>query len=163
MHKQDEPPLAAPTAAPRPLGAQPSVDGWAFLWRTTIRATDCDELGHLNNTRYAAMAEDAVGEALHSHAFASDPTAAALAAQPVVSCHIEYRNELLPYTEVTAAVGFDAAQCAFVVQLFGGNDSGEAVAKTEEGRHPTPPSAAVIVLGCGVVEVVEESGNTSRL
>ena len=41
-----EPAMAAPTE----IGERPAD---AFLWSTAARGTDCDGLGHLNNTKYA--------------------------------------------------------------------------------------------------------------
>ena len=61
-HVVPEPALAAPTGK----GQRPAD---AYVWSTAVRQTDCDNLGHLNNTKYASYAEEALGFASHSGAF----------------------------------------------------------------------------------------------
>ena len=38
----------------------------ALVWRTTVRATDCDSLGHINNAKYPLLAAEARALAAHS-------------------------------------------------------------------------------------------------
>jgi acyl-CoA thioesterase FadM len=107
----------------RSMGTKPT-DARVFVWTSAIRATDCDSLGHLNNTRYATMAEEALAHASFANAFdscgsasADGTTVAELADMPIRSCHIEYKAQLLPYRQVEASVWWDAEQHAFVVVL----------------------------------------------
>merc|ERR1719310_2170530 len=56
MIVSDAPEIERPTFAefePKPGTDEP------FVWRTRIRMTDCDSFGHLNNSVYATMAEEA--------------------------------------------------------------------------------------------------------
>lgn len=59
---QDVPSLDAPAVKPR--GEAPSI-----TWRVEVRKTDCDSLGHLNNTVYASLMEDARHVAVRSKKF----------------------------------------------------------------------------------------------
>ena len=61
----------------------------AFLWTTAARGTDCDGLGHLNNTKYATYGQEALEFAVAFGAFDADPAVAALAQQPITSLHID--------------------------------------------------------------------------
>ena len=131
----------------------------AYTWRTHVRATDCDDLGHVNNTRYASMAEEALGFALHGGAFAEGSEASALARRPVVTMHIDYLEQLLPYTALRAAVWFDEARKVFVVRF-------------ETDCNGTPGAVASTVVLCTVRQNAnrehveqeqEEQARSSRL
>jgi len=50
------PEMAALDDKPDPGGAG---GGGLYSWRSTIRKTDCDSLGHVNNAKYALLAEEA--------------------------------------------------------------------------------------------------------
>ena len=69
-----------PTEHDRPVPAR------AFCWETWARATDCDSLGHLNNTKYASLAEEAMATAVHFGAFDESVRGAA---DSVATMHIE--------------------------------------------------------------------------
>ena len=98
-----------------PAAAAPPAHAW--LWRSHVRLTDCDELGHVNNTKYACLAEEALGFARNGGAFAVGSEAEALAGRHVVTMHIDYLEQLLPYAELCAFVWFDEASKAFAVRF----------------------------------------------
>ena len=58
--------LAGPDEAllPEGVGADGAPEG-AFVWSSTVRATDCDSLGHINNALYIRLAAEARAVAAH--------------------------------------------------------------------------------------------------
>jgi len=58
--------LAGPDEAllPEGVGADGAPEG-AFVWSSTVRATDCDSLGHINNAIYVRLAAEARAVAAH--------------------------------------------------------------------------------------------------
>ena len=58
--------LAGPDEAllPEGVGADGAPEG-AFVWSSTVRATDCDSLGHINNALYIRLAAEARAVAEH--------------------------------------------------------------------------------------------------
>lgn len=98
----------------------------AYVWTTAVRQTECDNLGHLNNTRYAMYAEDSLGAAVYHGAFAGHPGVLALAQQPSCFMHISYIHEVKPYEALYCAVWYDPANHTFVVEMRTGE--GGAVA-----------------------------------
>ena len=115
-HVVPEPELVAPTGK----GERPAD---AYVWSTAVRQTDCDSLGHLNNTKYAAYAEEALGFGCHNGGFSGE--GAALADAPIATLHVEYMVELLPYTDVHIAVWWDATQRAFIAEFRSGEGGAE--------------------------------------
>lgn len=59
---RDAPSLEVPSVKPR--GEEPQL-----TWRVEVRQSDCDSLGHMNNTVYATLIEDARHVALQSKRF----------------------------------------------------------------------------------------------
>ena len=93
--------------APQPPKIQPlkkDIPADAYVWSTLVRATDCDNLGHLNNTKFLVMAEEALGLAHRDGAFKSNPEAEALATIPLTCSHIEFIGELFPYEQTKVHV-----------------------------------------------------------
>ena len=80
-------------SVPQSYGERPAD---AFLWTTAARGTDCDGLGHLNNTKYATYGQEALEFAVAFGAFDADPAVAALAQQPITSLHIDCKLSPAP-------------------------------------------------------------------
>ena len=94
---------------------------------------------------------------LHGGAFAEGSEASALARRPVVTMHIDYLEQLLPYTALRAAVWFDEARKVFVVRF-------------ETDCNGTPGAVASTVVLCTVRQNAnrehveqEEQARSSRL
>ena len=125
----------------------------AYVWATAVRQTECDDLGHLNNTRYAMYAEDALGAAVYHSAFTPDITA--LAEQPLSSLHISYIHEVKPYEPLFLAVWYDQDQHSFVIEMRAGEGGADADGGT---------LASVVVLGVAAVgDGRAAAGATPRL
>ena len=121
--------------APTQHGQRP---GNAYVWATAVRQTECDNLGHLNNTRYAMYGEDALGAAVYHGAFSYDLEVQALAKQPSCSVHISYIHEVKPFEPLFCAVWHAPMEHAFVVEMR----TGDGGAVPDGGTL-----AAVVVLG----------------
>jgi acyl-CoA thioesterase FadM len=122
------------TASPQP--SQRPTD--AYVWATAVRETECDNLGHLNNTRYAMYAEDALGAAVYHGAFSDELDVLVLAQQPPCSMHISYIHEVKPYAPLYCAVWYDPVWHTFVIEMR----TGEGGAVADGGTL-----ASVVVLG----------------
>jgi acyl-CoA thioesterase FadM len=61
----------------------------AFLWDTTVRLTDCDSNGHINNAIYASLAEEARGMAANSSAYSGNGNI--LATQLATHLFVDYK------------------------------------------------------------------------
>eukprot|EP00747_Dinoflagellata_sp_TGD_P179385 gnl/TRDRNA2_/TRDRNA2_30122_c0_seq1.p1 gnl/TRDRNA2_/TRDRNA2_30122_c0~~gnl/TRDRNA2_/TRDRNA2_30122_c0_seq1.p1 ORF type:complete len:274 (+),score=24.51 gnl/TRDRNA2_/TRDRNA2_30122_c0_seq1:61-882(+) len=108
----------------------------AYTWHTSVRITDCDSLGHINNTKYPLLAEEAVGVAHHHGAFDDNPTAKHLASLPIVTCHVEYIDQLLPFHPLALTVWYSDSQRAFVVR-FKSEDTVASYVTLGMGSAPT--------------------------
>lgn len=94
---------------PQSYGARPDD---AFLWSTAARGTDCDGLGHLNNTKYATL-EKQNSRPLHAHLHA-----------PVTSSdcpgqlgrYATYAQEALQFASAFGAFDKDPAVAALAEQ-----------------------------------------------
>jgi acyl-CoA thioesterase FadM len=117
----------------------------AFTWRTRVRATDCDSLGHLNNTRYAIVAEEALGVAQHRGAW--EGRVAALACLPARTVHIEYLEQLLPYEEMCARVWWDEGRSSFIVAV----------------ENSASVLASIVVLGVGAPALGRPDSSSSSI
>jgi acyl-CoA thioesterase FadM len=49
-----------------PEGLDGEAPADAFVWQTTVRVTDCDSLGHVNNAKYPLLAAEARAVAAHA-------------------------------------------------------------------------------------------------
>lgn len=83
-----------------------------FVWESIVRVTDCDGLGHLNNTKYALLAEEAIEMAIKHGAFQSK-AAKELSVHPVETMHIEYIDQVIPLTILKISLWFDEEKRAF--------------------------------------------------
>ena len=134
QHCVPQPQPAVPQLSERPKEA--------YVWKTAVKQTECDDLGHLNNTRYAAYGEDALGFAVHHGAFSNRPGVLALAQQPPCSVHISYIHEVKPFEPLFCAVWYDSEQRAFIVEMRSGEDGADADGGT---------LAAIVVLGVDAI------------
>lgn len=88
-----------------------------YTWKTTVRVTDCDLFGHVNNTKYPTMAEEALAFAVHAKAFDGDREAEALARAQTRYMHIEFLEQALPFTELEISIWFCKTKKAFLLKF----------------------------------------------
>eukprot|EP01062_Namystynia_karyoxenos_P066147 TRINITY_DN60153_c0_g1_i1.p1 TRINITY_DN60153_c0_g1~~TRINITY_DN60153_c0_g1_i1.p1 ORF type:complete len:280 (+),score=73.73 TRINITY_DN60153_c0_g1_i1:87-926(+) len=65
----------------------------AHVWQGTVRRTDCDNLGHVNNAQYALLAEEARASAAAAAAAAGRKAESARLRRPVRFLDIEYLGQ----------------------------------------------------------------------
>ena len=90
----------------------------AYSWESKVRITDCDLFGHLNNTKYPTMAEEALAAAVHDNAFASCPEVEAAARRETKFMHVEFLDQALPFTSVKVCIWWWSQRKAFVMKFL---------------------------------------------
>jgi len=66
------------------------------IWQSHVRQTDCDSLGHINNSVYPLLCEDARSYAARTGQY-HDQTAKQLATFPTSFCQVNYINQAKPF------------------------------------------------------------------
>ena len=89
----------------------------AFIWNTVSRITDCDNLGHINNTKYTTIAEEALSIAAYNNAFNYHPIASANANLPITTIHVEYIDQIKPFEDLEIAVWYHEIVKAFIIRM----------------------------------------------
>ena len=89
----------------------------AFIWNTVSRITDCDNLGHINNTKYTTIAEEALSIAAYKNAFNYHPIASANANLPITTIHVEYIDQIKPFEDLEIAVWYHDSVKAFIIRM----------------------------------------------
>jgi acyl-CoA thioesterase FadM len=109
-----------PSVAHLPTNDQVDADipKHAYCWPTSARITDCDSLGHINNTKYATLAEEAVLVAHNARAFDGSPDALSFFERNNTSIHIEYMEQILPFMLLELYVWYDSSEGAFFVRTI---------------------------------------------
>ena len=117
-------------ALPKPEEPEPAD---AYVWRSPVRVTDCDSFGHINNAKYALLAEEA--RAVATHACAYPPTAAPPPPRGCRGFYCTYTGQPQPFDELVvstwqlpvAPAGAAAAAAAAAADggVNGGHPGGE--------------------------------------
>ena len=86
-----------------PPGATGGPPAEAFVWRTAVRATDCDSLGHINNAKYPLLAAEARAIAAYTLPADADSLLKGPLAPPrVFVC--DYLGQPRPFENIDVAV-----------------------------------------------------------
>lgn len=74
---------------------RPSSSTFNSTWQSTVRFTDCDSLGHINNSIYPLLCEDARSYGMRSGEYRGK--AKSLASCPTSFCQVSYINQAKPF------------------------------------------------------------------
>lgn len=132
--------LSADIVAPPVDDTGPPVE--AFVWRTTVRATDCDSLGHINNAKYALLAAEARALAAHSLRAGTDRCLTGPVAKTPPRVFVcDYLGQPQPFEDMEVAVWSECDSTIRFQVSSGVGDQDRTVVSTMTMALRVPPGA----------------------
>jgi acyl-CoA thioesterase FadM len=98
----------------------------AFVWDTSVRLTDCDGMGHINNALYASLAEEARGMAAHSNSYQGEGNK--LATELANTIFVDYQGQIGAYERLQIATWYEEIDSTYRFEFSGGEGAGELIA-----------------------------------